>query len=606
MLATFNPSRRIKTETTSQTRVVSAPEPRRRTVVAEERRVLAAGRTVPSQRVVQRASSAGATPAPRARLVAREETPKPNGSNLPTATGTPATGSPATGVVSVSRGSVRLVSSGLTERRVEEKKKVAPEVVKKVRVRRQNSSKVTLRGRTVLLPRQADENNENDGNANAHVTAPTRVQRPARPAATVELRPSHKDEAEDLRSQALRFKKEREAFQEEMELMLQRARERKAREDALAQEVETYELKRVEAQRRQQRLEQQKEELQRRKEELHNDEAAAIVEGESIQNLNAELSREAKSHHERKELLRKEKEEFQHRSSEMLKRQKARERQEEELRRLIKEVDDAVNPPQTLRTARRPETPTRTVSDGKDAKASHKRHRREKAEPVMESVGCAMPKESKRRKVTREVELPPVDDKTRPRKARLVKVRKAHAPDPVERGEVAAPVSPVASPMGDFDYEMPPTELEPTEPAEPPLEDEAYLEGEEEEEEADFVEDAEEELDPAQEAPSEPAESEAPVEEPRDEDVPPEAPEEQDPLFEAAAASVKEEVEAELPKSATEERWQMMSRSPSRRRNEDERRREQHRRHVERRRAEVREGQAGQESEPGISKVFGH
>ena len=34
---------------------------------------------------------------------------------------------------------------------------------------------------------QADENNENDGNANAHVTAPTRVQRPARPAATVEL-----------------------------------------------------------------------------------------------------------------------------------------------------------------------------------------------------------------------------------------------------------------------------------------------------------------------------------------------------------------------------------------------------------------------------------
>lgn len=48
--------------------VVSAPEPRRRTVVAEERRVLAAGRTVPSQRVVQRASSAGATvPAPRAR-----------------------------------------------------------------------------------------------------------------------------------------------------------------------------------------------------------------------------------------------------------------------------------------------------------------------------------------------------------------------------------------------------------------------------------------------------------------------------------------------------------------------------------------------------------
>ena len=31
--------------------------------------------------------------------------------------------------------------------------------------------------------------------------------------------------------------------------------------------------------------------------------------------------------------------------------------------------------------------------------ASHKRHRREKAEPVMESVGCAMPKESKRRKV---------------------------------------------------------------------------------------------------------------------------------------------------------------------------------------------------------------
>lgn len=52
-------------------------------------------------------------------LVAREETPKPNGSNLPTATGTPATGSPATGVVSVSRGSVRLVSSGLTERRVE-------------------------------------------------------------------------------------------------------------------------------------------------------------------------------------------------------------------------------------------------------------------------------------------------------------------------------------------------------------------------------------------------------------------------------------------------------------------------------------------------------
>lgn len=36
-------------------------------MVAEERRVLAAGRTVPSQRVVQRASSAGATPAPRAR-----------------------------------------------------------------------------------------------------------------------------------------------------------------------------------------------------------------------------------------------------------------------------------------------------------------------------------------------------------------------------------------------------------------------------------------------------------------------------------------------------------------------------------------------------------
>ncbi len=48
--------------------VVSAPEVRRRTVVAEERRVLAAGRTVPSPRVVQRASSAGATaPAPRAR-----------------------------------------------------------------------------------------------------------------------------------------------------------------------------------------------------------------------------------------------------------------------------------------------------------------------------------------------------------------------------------------------------------------------------------------------------------------------------------------------------------------------------------------------------------
>ena len=54
--------------------------------------------------------------------------------------------------------------------------------------------------------------------------------------------------------------------------MLQRARERKAREDALAEEVlfffslsgaevGAHELKRLEAQRRQQRLEQQKEEL---------------------------------------------------------------------------------------------------------------------------------------------------------------------------------------------------------------------------------------------------------------------------------------------------------------------------------------------------------
>ena len=51
-------------------------------------------------------------------LVAREENPKSNGSNLPTVSATSPATAP-TSVVSVSRGSVRLVSSGLTERRVE-------------------------------------------------------------------------------------------------------------------------------------------------------------------------------------------------------------------------------------------------------------------------------------------------------------------------------------------------------------------------------------------------------------------------------------------------------------------------------------------------------
>ena len=152
----------------------------------------------------------------------------------------------------------------------------------KVRVRRP-AEEVARRNRTVLLPA-----------AEA-------------PRSGVELRPYHKEDDATLRSEAMRFKKEREAiglkftlilrikiyykqlkriknplkctkmhenahvymplpsawqaFQQEMEQMLQRARERKAREDALAEEVGAHELKRLEAQRRQQRLEQQKEEL---------------------------------------------------------------------------------------------------------------------------------------------------------------------------------------------------------------------------------------------------------------------------------------------------------------------------------------------------------
>ncbi|CAK9030753.1 unnamed protein product [Durusdinium trenchii] len=52
----------------------------------------------------------------------------------------------------------------------------------------------------------------------------------------------------------------------------------------------------------------------------------------------------------------------------MLKRQKARERREEELRKLIKEVEDAVSPRETLRAFRRPETSRPLAKQAKQAK----------------------------------------------------------------------------------------------------------------------------------------------------------------------------------------------------------------------------------------------
>jgi len=188
----------------------------------------------------------------------------------------------------------------------------------------------------------------------------------------------------------LRFKQEREAFQEEMEQMLQTARERKAREDALALEVEAYEKKKAEVHQRQQNLLDQRAELERRREEIKNQEMEMRKEEQRLQAISADLGHEAKEHADRSNILRREKEEFQQRSSDMLRRQKARERREEELRKLIKEVEDAVSPKNDpIRRLRKTvAAPARTahVEETRRKTSSHRRVRRETREATAEAL----------------------------------------------------------------------------------------------------------------------------------------------------------------------------------------------------------------------------
>eukprot|EP00435_Cladocopium_sp_Y103_P063694 s697_g25.t1 len=140
LVAAMKLSRRVEGPTTSTStrtasRVVSAPA-LGRTVVSAPHRVV---QSPQSARVVQRGLAKTAIPertrsaAPRARLVARNDGAT-NGAS--TASPGAGTGTAASAVVTVSRGSVRLVSSGgaggTKERRVEVEKKKAPPEIKKV------------------------------------------------------------------------------------------------------------------------------------------------------------------------------------------------------------------------------------------------------------------------------------------------------------------------------------------------------------------------------------------------------------------------------------------------------------------------------------------
>eukprot|EP00439_Symbiodinium_sp_Y106_P021775 s335_g2.t1 len=251
-----------------------------------------------------RASSAP----PRARLVARD------GSE---------------GRVTVSRGSVLLVSSAGAAR---SSRRETPGT------RRPSAdSDVEIVPRTLLVPRaepaaQVSRPASKVVQLTAAQTPPpprtvrrngSREQEPGVHPAQEQERKEHQSAA--LRSEVLRFKQEREAFQEEMEQMLQTARERKAREDALALEVEAYEKKKAEVHQRQQNLLDQRAELERRREEIKNQEMEMRKEEQRLQAISADLGHEAKEHADRSNILRREKEEFQQRSSDMLRRQKARE-----------------------------------------------------------------------------------------------------------------------------------------------------------------------------------------------------------------------------------------------------------------------------------------
>eukprot|EP00933_Yihiella_yeosuensis_P049893 TRINITY_DN4741_c0_g1_i1.p1 TRINITY_DN4741_c0_g1~~TRINITY_DN4741_c0_g1_i1.p1 ORF type:complete len:948 (+),score=231.74 TRINITY_DN4741_c0_g1_i1:156-2999(+) len=525
------------------------------------------------------------------------------------------------------KGSVRLVPSATTQeaptlqpgnRRQKKRKKVRRRILPTEkhsdrRTEAEAKPRNALSAATRLVPRSQDEGRSGEPRLvrRHHSNGRGSDDRRRRRENTVELEAnedfreddeegrkaqSWRSHQEDLRQEVNRIKREKEEFQKEMELMMQTAKKQKAMDEELKNQADELQKTLEEVKRRRDTLAEQKQEAERKRSEIESLEESIRKEEAALAKREADTADGGEALSERQRQCRREREEFQHRAFELKSRQKDRERREEELRKLFEDVESLVNPRVAHRTdsaSSRARRPSLTVDSHEEARqtpwSSERARKRMQLEEDAVVEGEAQYDDAS--------VAEPIPGSSR----RIASIPSA----PASSASAAVPCKDEEGLEGAKAEELPEGEEE---EGELEGEEEEWFEGDEEEivEEDPFYEAAassqnkgqmqEEE---AAEAKAEEAEIEPEAEEKKAEDNKKEERDEK----EATLEEVKKEEE-------DTERWQPVSRSPSKTRSEvdrkeapsrqkqkrpstgseskSKRRNEHHQAHVERRRAEMR------------------